>query len=341
MIKVLFTLLILTSSALNAAFYVQVMKTKYYDDVLLEELNMNVLGFNTTVSKVDREYVVYTGPYRTAIEAKRALAFTKEYYDKAFIIKKQQQESKSEALHIVSDIDNRSVIQTKERVLVPIEEKSLKLKELEQKSLTAEQIKEKKSTLEELSENNVTTQELEEVSDQEDINESFFLAFSAGYSYYKIDEENPKSIEFSSPSSVASSYSFEVGYIDEKWMNTIVFNRSSNGDFSVNDYYLTINYLPYKGRLFIPYVGFMAGFELMDFKTDILSTGSTFKRDGYSFMMGTQAGIMFKIFDHVAIYNAYKMFITNNRTVITKADNSGMLLYGMKYSNEIGINISF
>lgn len=340
MIKILFTLLFVFNSLLQASYYVQVMKTKYYDDVLLEELNMNVLGFNTIVSKVKRDYVVYTGPYKSAKEAKRALSFTKEYYDKAFIIKKQQQKRRSNKLHIVSGIDNTSVIKTKKKVVVPMKEKSLKLKELNQKALSAEELQEKKSSVEELAESNVTTEE-ELLDLQEDSNETLFIAFSAGYSYYDIKIDNPKSIEFSSPSSVASSYSFEVGYVDENWMNTLVYNRSANSDFSVNDYYFTINYLPYKGEYFTPYAGFIAGYEKMNFKTDILATGSKFKRDGYSFIMGAQVGLMFKIYEHISLYNAYKMFMTNNRTVITKEDNSGMLLYGMKYSNELGINISF
>lgn len=324
--KILFTLLFAFNALLQASYYVQVMKTKYYDDVLLEELNMNVLGFNTIVSKLDREYVMYTGPYKSMKEAKRVLAFTKEYYDKAFIIRKQQQKNKSKKLHIVSGIDNKKVVQRKKKIVLLVDEKSRKIKELQEQN----------SSVEELRESNVTKE-----TAQEDSNETLFFAFSAGYSYYDIKVDNPKNIEFSSPSSVASSYSFELGYVDGNWMNTLLYNRSSNSDFSANDYCFTMNYLPYKGNYFTPYAGFIAGYEKMNFKTDILARGSTFKRDGYSFIMGAQLGLVFKIYEHISLYNAYKMFMTNNRTVITKEQNSGMLLYGMKYSNELGVHISF
>lgn len=306
--KRLFSILFLTTSSLYASFYVQVMQTKYYEDILQEELNMNILGLHTKITKAKNNYFLYTGPYKKESKAKRVLSFTKEYYQNAHII----QRAKKRKMRVVSNIG--TPVRKKQLKLTAVEEEKLRLKELQES-------KDANSTLKD---------------------EYYFAGVSFGYSYLSTTRDKDKSIEIHQPPSTMTYFKIEGGYIYDSFMTTLAYAKSTNSALDIYTIFTSANYIYNKESLFAPYAGLIMGYDFIKYRQNFLPNTPINKNKGYSFIMGAQVGVMMKLHKNISIYNAYKMTMSNNRIHINKADGRDtMLLYPFKYSAELGINFNF
>jgi hypothetical protein len=372
-------LILLVSVSLSAKeSFIQVMSISDSSYLNSVKSRINKLGYKTYISKRGKWHRVYAGPFKNNIEASKALSAIKKHVSKdAFLteikvaipqkaVKKQiapvqkkvvippvkVQEKKKVAKKVVPE----KIVPTKQKTTVtPVEKTTPKnivpnKEETTVSSIQKEEVvpkvnvQEKKETTQEVvSQKDIVPVQQSTKSKEEQKEKGFYIGLAAGYSILgvtKDDISGNMTLNFELKDS-GINYGAEMGYyFNNNVFISINYQKTDLEDVSFNNAFATLNYQFYEIYSFSPYIGAIAGYNMITWETSPIDS-ATEDGSASSILGGLQIGSDISLYGGVSLYIFYRYLMMDNITNIETATEKTKIEYNSEQNLNMGIKYNF
>ena len=242
---ILFFILLLPSVS-NAAYkYIKVTntKTKHENELWLIKAKLNNIGLDMISMQTNKNYLIYSGPYKNEKSAKVALRAIKRYFSNAIIVGQNKVNNKIVKTPLNKDANSSINVNTKQ---TPIE---VHEDNIEQTPIEVQEVNTKQTIIEVEGDNTqLTNIETNEDAAQDiviDDYNGFFIGVSLGFAYtpYEHSTQSGVVIISKSPSAYNISYSLESGYVYKSGVFvSLKYLKANSADITIDNLLASINY---------------------------------------------------------------------------------------------------
>lgn len=152
-------------------------------------------------------------------------------------------------------------------------------------------------------------------------------------------------VEINKPKNSGLSYGVDAGYnFYDHFAIGLGYLKFDTDDLVFNNLYGILNYKfsPFKEK-FTPYFEVVAGYSTLKWNIDpITNASSDSNNDSTSPFLGTQAGILYSLSQHISLFTEYQcMFMTHTTNLTVDNKNRSKIQHTTLHSLQIGLQYNF
>lgn len=152
-------------------------------------------------------------------------------------------------------------------------------------------------------------------------------------------------VAINKPKNSGLSYGVDAGYnFYDNFFIGLGYLKFDTDDLVFNNIYGILNYKfsPFKEK-FTPYFEVVAGYSTLKWNIDpITNASSDSNNDSTSPFLGTQAGILYSLSQHISLFSEYQcMFMTHTTNLTVDSKNRSKIEHTTLHSLQIGLQYNF
>ena len=294
--------LLLLPSISNASYkYIKVTTTKQSDMLWQIKSKLNNMGLTMISMQTNKNYLVYSGPYKNEKSAKSALKLIKTTFKSAKIIGQDKVDKKIIKKEIKQSIS------------------------VEDENTTEVQI-------------SIQEDEMKEII-IDDYN-GFFIGASLGFAYTPFERNTQSGVVIisSAPTAYNLSYSIETGY---EYRNGVFISlkylKAYSSDISTDNLLASLNYRFELDNDIKPFLGVLSGQSLLNRKFAPLDNPKSANIQSESFVIGFEIGASYDVYEEIETYISYQYILMDHAAILEPSTGVSRLAHNSLHNIQIGL----